>query len=62
MQIARMATFVPFDRTQPFLFPPEMRDWLPADDFAHFIVAAVERVPLAAFAVSGARNFPRMSG
>ena len=26
-----------------------MRDWLPEDDLAHFIVAAVERVPLDAF-------------
>jgi transposase len=44
-----MATFVPFSREQSFLLPPELRDWLPEDDLAHFIVAAVERVPLDAF-------------
>jgi transposase len=44
-----MATFVPFSRDQSFLLPPDLRDWLPEDDLAHFIVAAVERVPLDAF-------------
>jgi len=44
-----MATFVPFSREQPFLLPPDAKDWLPEDDLAHFIVAAVERVPLDAF-------------
>jgi len=29
--------------------PPDLKDWLPADDIAHFIVAAVERVRLGAF-------------
>ncbi len=47
-----MATFIPFDRTQAFLLPPDLKDWLPADDLAHFIVAAVERVPLHAFKVN----------
>ena len=41
-----MTTYVPFDRSQPFLLPPDLKDWLPADDIAHFIVAAVERVRL----------------
>src|SRR4028118_126323 len=44
-----MGTFVPFSRDQSFLLPPDMRDWLPQDDLAHFVVAAVERVPLNAF-------------
>jgi hypothetical protein len=30
-----------------------MKDWLPADDLAHVIFAAVERAPLVAFAVNG---------
>jgi len=47
-----MATFVPFDRTQAFLLPPDLKDWLPDDDLAHFIVAAVERVPLGAFKIN----------
>ena len=29
--------------------PPDLKDWLPKDDIAHFIVAAVERVRLGAF-------------
>lgn len=44
-----MTTYVPFDRDQAFLLPPDLKDWLPADDIAHFIVAAVERVRLGAF-------------
>src|ERR687894_2815136 len=44
-----MTRYVPFDRDQPFLLPPDLKDWLPEDDLAHFIVAAVERVPLDAF-------------
>jgi transposase len=44
-----MTTYVPFDREQPFLLPPDLKDWLPEDDVAHFIVAAAERVRLGAF-------------
>ena len=44
-----MTTYVPFDRDQPFLLPPDLKEWLPADDVAHFIVAAVERVRLGEF-------------
>jgi transposase len=44
-----MTTYVPFDRDQAFLLPPDLKDWLPEDDIAHFIVAAVERVRLGAF-------------
>jgi hypothetical protein len=43
--------FIPFSRDQAFLLPPDAKDWLPADDVAHVVVAAVERVPLGAFAV-----------
>src|SRR5215218_2828587 len=49
-----MATFVPFSRDQSFLLPPDLKDWLPEDDLAHFVVAAAERVPLAAFRVKAA--------
>ena len=47
-----MTNFVPFDRSQAFLLPPYLKDWLPGDDLAHFIVAAVERVSLAWFKVN----------
>ncbi len=47
-----MATFIPFNRDQGFLLPPDLKAWLPEDDLARFVVAAVERVPLAAFEVA----------
>jgi transposase len=47
-----MPSFVPFNRDQSFLLPPDLKDWLPEDDLAHFVVAAVERVPLGAFQVA----------
>lgn len=46
-----MPTFIPFSRDQAFLLPPDAKEWLPADDVAHFVVEAVERLPLSAFAV-----------
>lgn len=46
-----MANFIPFNRDQAFLLPPDLKSWLPDDDLAHFVVAAVERVPLATFVV-----------
>lgn len=47
-----MSSFVPFNRDQSFLLPPDLKDWLAEDDLAHFVVAAVERVPLTAFKVA----------
>jgi len=45
-----MTTFIAVSRDQAFLLPPDAKDWLPADDVAHFVLEAVERVPLSAFA------------
>ncbi len=47
-----MATFVPFERDQAFLLPPDMKDWLPEDDLAHFVIAAAERVSMSVFQVN----------
>jgi transposase len=44
-----MSSFIPFSRDQAFLLPPDLKAWVPDDDLAHFIVAAVERVPIGAF-------------
>jgi len=44
-----MASFIPFSRDPAFLLPPDVKAWVPDDDLAHFIVAAVERVPIGAF-------------
>ncbi len=47
-----MSKFVQADRDQPFLLPPDLRDWLPEDDLAHFVLEAVERVPLNRFNIN----------
>lgn len=47
-----MPKFVESDQSQPFLLPPDLRDWLPADDLAHFVLEAVARVPMSAFKVN----------
>jgi len=42
-----MATsFVNIDRDISRLLPPDLRDWVPADHLAHFIIAAVEALDL----------------
>jgi transposase len=41
--------FLGCDRDQAFLLPPSVDDWLPADHFARFVIAMVERMDLAAF-------------
>jgi len=42
-----MATrFVPIDRDTPLLFPPNLRDWVPADHLVHFILDAVDALDL----------------
>src|SRR3954451_8962219 len=33
--------FIACDREQPFLLPPDLRDWLPEDHFAWFVIDAV---------------------
>jgi len=42
-----MATrFVNIDRDTPRLLPPDLRDWVPADHLAYFIIDAVEALDL----------------
>ncbi len=60
-----MSNFVDCDREQAFLLPPDLRDWLPAGDLAHFVIEAVEGVDLGAFKVNhrgtgSAQYHPRM--
>jgi len=40
------------DRTTPLLLPPDLRDWVAEDDLVHFVITAVERLPLSTFAVN----------
>ena len=60
-----MSRFVDCGRDQAFLLPPDLRDWVPEDDLAHFRIEAVERVDMGAFKVNyrgtgSAQYHPRM--
>jgi transposase/ElaB/YqjD/DUF883 family membrane-anchored ribosome-binding protein len=60
-----MKNFIQADPNQPLLLPIDLREWVPADDMVHFILEAVEQVPLAHFQVnvrgSGSKQYhPRM--
>ena len=60
-----MSNFVGSNREQPFLLPPDLKDWIPEDDLAHFVLAAVERVDITHFKVNergsgDAQYHPRM--
>ena len=60
-----MSKFVQRHQSQLYLLPPDLRDWLPEDDLAHFVVEAVERVSLERFQVNergtgSAQYHPRM--
>jgi transposase len=41
--------FLACDRDQELLLPPNLRDWLPADHFVWFVLAAVDEMDLSAF-------------
>jgi transposase len=41
--------FLSGDRTQQFLLPPDMRDWLPADHLVWFVIDVMGRLDLSAF-------------
>ncbi len=41
--------FLRGDRDQPFLLPPDLRDWLPAGHLAWFILDVVDQLDLAPF-------------
>ena len=48
--------FLECDREQPFLMPPDPRDWLPEGHLAWFLLASVEQMDLSAFYGSTART------
>ncbi len=41
--------FLTCDRDQPLLLPPDLRDWLPADHLAWFVIEAIEELDLEPF-------------
>ncbi len=60
-----MSKFIDCERDQAYLLPPDLRDWIPEDDLAHFVIEAVERVEMSAFKVNhrgtgSAQYHPRM--
>jgi transposase len=56
------ARFVAVDRDTPLLFPADLRDWLPENHLAHFIIEAVEQLGVSTFKVnnsgSGSEQYP----
>lgn len=54
--------FRQIDRDTPFFLPPDMRQWVPDDDLAHFILEAVEAIPLEHFETNqrgtGSEQYP----
>ena len=56
------AKFVNVDRNTPMLLPPDLRDLVAEDDLVHFVIEAVERLPLELFQVNhrgtGDAQFP----
>ena len=41
--------FLPSGRDQPFLLPPDLRDWLPPEHLAWFVLDVVDQLDLAPF-------------
>lgn len=52
VQDSGMANYIPFDRDQSYLLPPDLKEWVPSDDVSHFVIAATERVSLDAFVIA----------
>lgn len=50
------------DRNTPMLLPPDLRQWVPADDMVHFVIEAVEGMTLSTLKVnhrgSGSEQYP----
>jgi transposase len=44
--------FLSSDRDQPLLLPPDLRDWLPEDHLAWFVIEAIEELDLEPFYAS----------
>ena len=60
-----MEKFIESDPRQALLLPVDLREWVPEDDLSHFVLAAVERVPMHRFRVNtrgsgSAQYHPRM--
>jgi hypothetical protein len=58
--------FKTIDRNTPLLLALDLRDWVAEDDLVHFVIHAVQRLPLSAFALNykggGARGLKKAGG
>ncbi len=56
------ARFKEIDHNQRLLLPPDLREWVPADDLVHFVLATVDGLDLRAFRINergtGSRQYP----
>jgi len=54
--------YITVDRNTPMLLPPDLRDWVLSDDMVHFVIAAVEQLPIRHFNVNrrgtGSAQYP----
>jgi len=50
------------DRETPMLLPVDLRDWVPEDDLVHFVISAVDAMPLTSMKVNhrgtGSKQYP----
>jgi len=57
-----MARMVNIDRETPMLLPPDLREWIPADDMVHFVIEAIGGMRLPTLHVnrrgSGSEQYP----
>lgn len=44
--------FVPCDRNQRLLLPPDLRDWVSPNNLVHFVIASVDELPMGEFKVN----------
>jgi len=53
---------VNIDRDTPMLLPPDLREWIPADDMVHFVIEAIEGMHLPGLHVNrrgtGSKQYP----
>jgi transposase len=53
---------VNIDRSTPMFLPPDLRDWVPQDHLVHFVLDAVEALPLSQFRLNhrgtGSEQYP----
>jgi hypothetical protein len=54
--------FIACDREQPFLLPPDVREWLPEDHLAWFVIDAVGVMDSSPFLLGLSRGRARPRG